>query len=124
MHLGPDSRPQPDLYVAHGPEETYVTRLPNASEVLLIVEVADSSIDGDREVKRPLYAAAGVPEYWIVNVEAACLERYSQPSADGAYGVTEVLAQADTLRHPLLGAVPVAALLAEETPPATPEPPT
>ena len=114
VHLGGTSRPQSDLYVARGPEESYVTRLPRAEELLLVVEVADSSIDADRGVKLPLYAGAGIPEYWIVNVGEARLERYTQPRDDGKFGVGEVLAEADTLQHPLLGAVPVGALFADE----------
>ena len=117
IRLSPDSRPQPDLYIARGPEETYSTRLPRADELLLVVEVADSTLATDREVKGSLYAVAGVPEYWIVNVTDAQLERYTQPQPDGTYGVAEVLAQADTLGHPLLGELAIGNLFGDSPAP-------
>ena len=74
-----DSVPEPDLAVVRGSGRDYLRQHPTASDVALVVEVADSSVARDRE-KRRLYARAGVPIYWIVNLEEACLEIHSEPS--------------------------------------------
>jgi Uma2 family endonuclease len=64
--------------------------------VLLAVEVADASLAYDRQVKRPLYAEAGVPEYWVLDVGAAVIERYTGPRADG-YSHMDRLRSGDSL---------------------------
>lgn len=62
----PDSVPKPDVAVIV--RGKYRDRLPNASETKLVIEVAMSSLDKDLKIKRSLYAKAGIPEYWIVDV--------------------------------------------------------
>ena len=57
--------------------------MPIPSDILLIIEVADSTIAYDREIKAPLYAAAGIPEMWLFDVNKKAIEGYSQPSASG-----------------------------------------
>jgi Uma2 family endonuclease len=79
--LGPHTEPQPD--VALVPRE--VLGAPRLGEILLAIEVADSSVDDDRTTKVPLYARAGVPETWLLNVEAGELEVYREPGPEG-YG--------------------------------------
>ena len=59
--------------------------------MLLIIEVADTSLDYDREVKRSLYAEAGIPEYWIVNLAENCVEVHRQPRPDGTYQDVQTL---------------------------------
>ncbi|MEL7342521.1 MAG: Uma2 family endonuclease, partial [Bacteroidota bacterium] len=54
----------------------------NAADVLLLVEVADTTLEKDRLVKLPLYAASGIPEYWIVNLQEQIVEVYQQASKD------------------------------------------
>lgn len=78
----PDSEPQPDLVVLQGPLDRYRLRLPGPRDVALLIEVADSSVRYDRNIKKRLYAAAGIPECWIVNLEAGCVERYRDPEGD------------------------------------------
>jgi len=73
------SVPEPDIAVVRGPEETYQRRQPRAADTGLLVEVAESSLEYDREVKGPLYAEARIPEYWIVNVVDLQVEVYTQP---------------------------------------------
>lgn len=84
LALPPRSMPQPDLTVLKKREDDYygVRRLPD--DVLLIVEVADSSLHIDRKVKLPLYAAATVPEVWILDLSLPALEVYAAP-ASGRY---------------------------------------
>ncbi|MBD2178853.1 Uma2 family endonuclease [Pseudanabaena sp. FACHB-1998] len=83
ISLNDYSEPQPDLAILHWREDFYTQSLPNPSEIFLLIEVADSTIKYDREVKAPLYAKAGIPELWIVNLEAQVFEVYRQPSETG-----------------------------------------
>ncbi len=75
----PESVPEPDLWIAAGPEQRYATRHPGPREVLLVVEVSDSRVGTDREVKLPLYASAKLPQYWLVDLVERRLEVYTQP---------------------------------------------
>lgn len=77
------SEPQPDILVLKRRDERFREHLPDGSDVLLAIEVADTSLAYDRQIKRLLYAEAGVPEYWIVDVNDSILERYSGPRPDG-----------------------------------------
>jgi len=73
------SEPQPDLAVVKARADFYAARHPQPPDVLLIVEVADSSRVFDRNVKAPLYARAGVPELWVVDVIDAVVDVYRKP---------------------------------------------
>jgi len=66
----------------------YRGRHPGPEDVLLLVEVADSSVAYDREDKLPLYARAGIAEYWIVNLVQQCIEVYREPHFTG-YNIVE-----------------------------------
>jgi Uma2 family endonuclease len=61
----------------------------------LLVEVADDSLEYDREVKAPLYAENGIPEYWIVNLSDRCLEVRRGPQASGSYADVRTLRPGD-----------------------------
>jgi Uma2 family endonuclease len=84
------SEPEPDLALLRPPEEAYLRRHPRPEEVLLLIEVADTSGAFDRNVKLPLYARAGIPEYWIVDVAHKMVEVYRSPSEDGYASVEEL----------------------------------
>ncbi|MEX0828764.1 MAG: Uma2 family endonuclease [Nitrospirales bacterium] len=75
--IDPDSEPEPDLAVVSGTPDDYVTEHPRTA--LLVVEVSDTTLPLDRNRKRPIYARAGIPEYWIVNLSDHCLEVYRDP---------------------------------------------
>ena len=77
------SEPEPDGVIVRGNRRAYDQRHPLAAEVALVVEVADSSLRLDREVKGPIYARAGIPIYWIVNLPEALVEVYTLPSGPG-----------------------------------------
>jgi Uma2 family endonuclease len=77
------SQPQPDLAILKYRDDFYENGLPTPEDILLIIEVADSSIDYDREVKAPLYAAAGIPEMWLFDVNQKLITGYAQPSPSG-----------------------------------------
>jgi Uma2 family endonuclease len=77
-----DSEPQPDILVVKPPLERYRERLPQAEDVLLIIEVADSTLAFDRSTKAELYAQMGIPEYWIVNLKKQQLEINRNPDRE------------------------------------------
>ena len=81
--LDDDSLPQPDIAVLRLRDD-YQRRRAAAADVLLLVEVAETSLERDRELKLPRYAAAGIPEVWIANVPARHVEAFHDP-VDGVY---------------------------------------
>lgn len=83
LRLGDESEPEPDVALLLPRADDYTAAHPIAADVLLVIEVADSSLLYDRRVKRPLYARHGIPEYWIVNLEAEVVEVHRQPTAGG-----------------------------------------
>jgi Uma2 family endonuclease len=64
---------------------------------MLVVEVADSSLEVDREEKSPLFAENGIVEYWIVNLVDKCLEVHRQPRPDGTYADVQTLRTGDSV---------------------------
>lgn len=82
IRLGPRTEPQPDLSVARR-QRAYARRHPDAGDVLLVIEVADSSLSCDRAEKAPRYARAGIPETWVVDVEARTVTVCTGPGPDG-----------------------------------------
>ena len=79
LRLSEDSEPEPDLMVLKPPLERYAERLPTPEDVLLLIEMADTSLPFDQEVKLPLYAEAGIPEVWLVNLQENLLEVHRDP---------------------------------------------
>ena len=77
LSLGRDSDPEPDLAVVRGSPRDYLRTHPRTA--VLIVEVAESSLEYDRETKGALYAEAGITDYWIVNLTDRSLEVYRDP---------------------------------------------
>jgi Uma2 family endonuclease len=75
-----NSEPEPDVVIARLREDSYANSHPSPADIILVIEVADASIKFDRDTKAPLYAAAGISEYWIVNLIDNRLEIYRQPS--------------------------------------------
>ncbi len=75
-----DSEPEPDLAVTRGVRRDYAARHPGPADLALVVEVAESSLDDDRDDKWRIYARAGIPVYWIVNVVDRRVEVYTDPT--------------------------------------------
>jgi Uma2 family endonuclease len=73
------SEPEPDLTVARGPERRYSRTHPRPQDIVLLVEVTESTVEADREGKGPLYARARIPVYWLVNLPESKVEVYTQP---------------------------------------------
>lgn len=86
--LPPNSEPEPDFAIVQNRDDDYFSAHPRPTDVLLVMEVADSSLGYDQDVKIPLYAQAGIADYWIFNLFDNHLECYSEPYQDsqGKYG--------------------------------------
>lgn len=86
--LPSDSEPEPDAVIALGQPDDYLANHPSPNEILLVIEVSDSTLNYDQTVKLAIYAEAQIQNYWIVNLIAQQLEHYSQPYQDtqGAFG--------------------------------------
>jgi len=80
--LGRFSAPEPDVAVVPGSDRDYLSDHPRTA--LLVVEVADTSLQQDRITKAAIYAAAGIPEYWIVNLREAVVEAMCDPDREHA----------------------------------------
>ncbi len=97
------SAPQPDVMVLWRRADRYHNSHPVAADALLVVEVADTSLQYDLEVKRPIYARAGVAELWIVDVNRRELHQFREPRLD--YSIHRVLRLSDNVSVAALGEV-------------------
>jgi len=87
----PHSEPQPDIAIVRGRPRDYLERHPGPSDVALLIEVAESSLDYDRGTKGFLYFRHAVPEYWIINVPDRVLEIYRREVGRQEFTLAEVL---------------------------------
>ena len=83
VRLDEYSEPQPDIALLRFRPDFYAEDHPKPEDVLLLVEVADTSIVFDRQVKVPLYAKAGIPEVWLVDLGGDSVEVHARPSRGG-----------------------------------------
>ena len=83
IQLDDHSEPQPDLTALRYREDFYTHSHPRPEDVLLLIEVSDSTLRYDRDIKVPLYARMGIPEVWLLDVAGQRLEIYRRPSPDG-----------------------------------------
>lgn len=94
VSLSPRDEPEPDITVVRGIDDDYDHRHPDAADVVLLVEVSVTSLRIDRETKLPLYATAGIPEYWIVDVNSRCVEVCRNPDATtGSYRTRQIFSE-------------------------------
>ena len=77
------SEPQPDMVLLKPRPDFYASAHPGPEDVLLLIEVSDSTLRYDRDIKVPLYAKAGIPEVWLLDVTGQRLEIYRRPSLEG-----------------------------------------
>ncbi|AFY80362.1 Uma2 family endonuclease [Oscillatoria acuminata] len=82
LSLPPNSEPEPDIALVKNRADDYLSGHPTPEDVILVIEIADSSLRYDREVKLPLYAKSGIADYWIFNLVNNTLECYSEPYQD------------------------------------------
>ncbi|HEY2867069.1 MAG TPA: Uma2 family endonuclease [Pyrinomonadaceae bacterium] len=87
--LADDSEPQPDISIIKFRDDFYKNAHPTGTDTLLVIGVADSSAEFDRSVKFPKYAAAGIPEAWLVDLPSEHIEVHSEPK-ESTYGVARI----------------------------------
>ncbi|MFZ4596944.1 MAG: Uma2 family endonuclease [Verrucomicrobiaceae bacterium] len=93
------SEPEPDIVVAKHRDDFYANRHPQPEDILLVIEVADTSLAYDRSAKIPLYAACGIVESWLVDLAQHEVTVYRQP-AGAAYAQSQVYRAGDLLPLP------------------------
>lgn len=97
LQCGDWSMPEPDLAIVRGPGDRYRHRHPSAADTILVIEVAESSLRIDERIKVPLYAQAGVPEVWLVDLPHRRVHVFTDPAGD-RYGKRTTCTSKDTLR--------------------------
>ncbi|MBW4695999.1 MAG: Uma2 family endonuclease [Lyngbya sp. HA4199-MV5] len=105
ISLPSGSEPEPDFAIVRLRSDHYLSGHPTPENILLVIEIADPSLDYDREVKRSLYAEAGITDYWIFNLIENCLEVYSEPYQNGDrfdYAVRRIVLPKGTIALPEL----------------------
>ncbi len=95
VRLSDYNEPEPDLALADL-RKFDGKRHPRPAEIILLVEVSDSTVKYDRDKKLPLYAEAEIPEVWIVNLPAAIIEVHTKPSV-GLYQFVKIFKRGETL---------------------------
>ncbi|MEM6772628.1 MAG: Uma2 family endonuclease [Bacteroidota bacterium] len=107
-----DSEPEPDIYVANGPLEKYLEHHPYPEDLLLVIEVSDTTLAKDKGGKKIGYAVAGISEYWVVDVYGEKIYRYTDPdAAQKTYQKEEIYSEEDTIKSVFLGTFAVKDLL-------------
>ncbi|MEL6654916.1 MAG: Uma2 family endonuclease [Bacteroidota bacterium] len=102
------SEPEPDLAVVN--RRSYREHHPFAPDVFLVIEVSDSTLQKDRDIKLPIYAAANIAEYWIVNIPMRCIEVYTKPNGK-QYDRMETFRPGDDLHSSAVGRLAIATIL-------------
>jgi Uma2 family endonuclease len=92
-----DSRPEPDVTLLKYRADFYRSQTPTPADILLLIEVADSTLLLDKQVKLSLYAENGIQEYWIVNLIDDCIEVHRQPQSAGTYADRQVIRRGERL---------------------------
>lgn len=104
IRLPNNSEPQPDLAMI---QRGNIGALPTATDVLLVVEVSDTTLPYDRDVKFPLYTAAGIPEAWLVDLVAGRIERHTEPGTTGYRAIIRA-ERGDTVNSTAIPALAIA----------------
>ncbi len=97
IHLGEYNQPEPDIALLKPRADFYAESHPTPTDVLLLVEVSDSTVEYDREIKKSLYAANEIQEFWLVNLKQNTIECYSQPK-NGNYRLARIFERDETIK--------------------------
>jgi Uma2 family endonuclease len=101
VRFGEYNEPEPDLAVLERREDFYANNKPVPKDVLLLIEVSDATLKYDRDTKLPLYAEAGIPEVWIVNLPNDIIEVHQKPSV-GIYQLTKIFKRGESVESEIL----------------------
>ena len=110
VRLNPYSEPQPDLTVLKSRADFYASAHPQGIDIMLAIEVADTSLRYDRDVKGRLYARTAIAEFWLIDLQDESIEVFRQPQADG-YAFSRAVERGERLS---IAALPDAALSVDE----------
>ena len=106
------SEPQPDIALLHPRDDFYAEEHPRAADVLLLIEVSDTSAEYDRTTKIPLYARSNIPEVWLVILAENIIEMYAQPAGETSREVSQAGPGAIAVAHNIPDlAIPVDSIL-------------
>jgi hypothetical protein len=108
IRLSPRSEPQPDVSVAPLRDDFYRSGHPSPDDLYLVIEVADTSLEDDRDVKGPIYPKAGIGEFWIVDVTEPGVHVFRDPRPDGTWGTALRPGPGESLAAPSVPGVTVA----------------
>lgn len=106
--LSDNSEPQPDVSILQRREDFYSDGHPTSVDIFALVEVSDSTIEFDRDVKVPMYAQEKIPEVWLVNLNNSQIERYRQPMAN-TYQQLKIFNPEETLNFQAFPDIPIQA---------------
>ncbi|GJM33927.1 MAG: hypothetical protein DHS20C18_29280 [Saprospiraceae bacterium] len=110
IELNQSSEPEPDLAILKYCDDLYTKSHPKPSDVLLIIEVADTFLEKDRAIKLPLYAAAEIREVWIINLEEQQIEVSTEPGEKG-FSNLHIYRKGEIVEHALIGELIVSEVL-------------
>ena len=96
IHLDEYNETGPDIALLRLRGDFYTDSHPSPPDILLVIEVSDSTIEYDREIKKTLYAESGIAEFWIINLKQNTIETYSNP-ANGTYYQMQIFGRGDTV---------------------------
>jgi Uma2 family endonuclease len=106
VQLDDFSEPEPDIALLRPRDDFYAQSHPQAADVLLIIEIADTSVDYDRNIKLPTYARSGIPEVLIANLPAETVEAYSAPG-NGSYQRTRLYRRGESFSPEMLSGITI-----------------
>lgn len=110
IRIEPDSEPEPDIAVVRA--RSYAHAHPGVGDVLLIIEVSDTTLRYDTETKVPLYARAAIPEVWIVAIDFEHILRFTEPREDG-YRIVETFRSDEVITSTAVPGATITVALAE-----------
>ncbi|MDQ3132330.1 MAG: Uma2 family endonuclease [Acidobacteriota bacterium] len=96
IHIDEYNEPEPDIALLKPREDFYTKSHPTPADVLLLIEVSDSTVEYDRETKKTLYAEAGIAEFWLINLKNKTIEVYTQPK-NSSYYSARILESGETI---------------------------
>ena len=106
VEINPFSAPEPDVAILRFRADFYSTGKARPEDILLLIEVADTTVHSDRQMKIPLYARAEVPEVWLVNLPRKIIEVYTEPR-NGKYQIVRKAGKSEILTPKMIADVSV-----------------